>query len=359
MAGRMMVMAGGTGGHVFPALAVATEMQQRGWEVFWLGTRNSFEARVIPQQGIAMEWVSIQGMRGKGLLRKLLMPLQLLRAMFQAASVIRNRKPDVVLGMGGFVSGPGGLVARLLGRPLVIQEQNTVPGMTNQWLAKIAKRVFEAFPGSFAAERGAVVSGNPVRAEICALAEPQQRLAQHTGPVRLLVLGGSLGAQALNELLPAALAKFTAGSERPQVRHQAGRDKAAQTEKSYAQHGVSAEVTEFIEDMAAAYAWADLVVCRSGALTVSELTAAGVASLLVPYPHAVDDHQTKNAAFLVQQQAALLMPQAELTADSLAAQLQQLLQDKPRLLAMAQAARSLAVVDSSRIIADACEEVAL
>lgn len=356
MAGRVMIMAGGTGGHVFPALAVAGELQQRGWQLCWLGTRDSFEARQVPAHGIDMEWIDIQGMRGKGVMQKLLTPLRLLRAMWQAAAAIRRQRSDVVLGMGGFVAGPGGLVARLLGRPLVIQEQNTVPGMTNRYLARLASRVFEAFPGSFPQPVGAIESGNPVRPAMFALPAPAQRYQSRQAEINLLVLGGSLGAQALNETLPAALSQLDS-ELRPRVRHQAGRNKDEQTRQQYASAGVSAEVTAFIDDMAAAYAWADLVVCRSGALTVSELAAVGVASLLVPYPHAVDDHQTRNAQFLVDAGAALLRQQRELDAQTLAGLLQTLLTDRSRLQQMAEAAHTLARPDAARQIADACEEV--
>lgn len=357
MAGRVMIMAGGTGGHVFPALAVAQELRQRDWQVFWVGTRNSFEARVIPAAGIAMEWIDISGVRGKGLLRKLLLPFRLLNAMLQAGGIIRRNRPDLVLGMGGFVSGPGGLMARLMGKPLVIQEQNTIPGMTNRWLAKLANRVFEAFPGSFPASAGAVQSGNPVRAEIIAIEEPQQRLSQPQDMFRVLVLGGSLGALALNETMPEAMRQVISAGCELEIRHQTGRDKVEATDAAYKQAGVEARVEAFIDDMATAYAWADLVICRSGALTVSELTATGVAAVLVPYPYAVDDHQTGNGQFLVDAGAALMIQQRDLSADALAEELLKLFKQEGRLLSMAMAARRLAVPESSRIIADACEEL--
>ena len=356
MAGRVMVMAGGTGGHVFPALAVASELRNRGHEVFWLGTPDSFEARTVPGYDIEMQFIDIRGFRGKGLLQKLLMPLRLMHAMWQAFRVIRFKQPGLVIGMGGFASGPGGLVARLMNKPLLIQEQNTIPGMTNRWLAKMASRVFEAFPGSFDKSVNAVVSGNPVRSELLGLPEPGKRICAHEDRPHLLVMGGSLGAQALNETLPAAMALLDE-NERPLIRHQAGRNKAEVTADAYQAAGVKAEVIEFIDDMAAAYKWADLIVCRSGALTVSELTAVGVASILVPFPHAVDDHQTHNASFLVDAGAAELMQQKSLTPQRLAEKLNKLLSDNAKLKTMAQAARQLAQPESAKVIANACEEL--
>lgn len=357
-AGRVTVMAGGTGGHVFPALATAQELARRGWEVSWLGVPDSFESRLVPAYGFPLDLVPVRKIRGQGLRAWLLAPLHLGTALVHAARALRRRRPGVVLGMGGFVSGPGGLVSRLLGYPLVIHEQNAIPGLTNRALARIATRVLEAFPGSFGATRRAVAVGNPVRAEIVALAPPASRLAARPGPARLLVIGGSLGAQALNETLPPALAGLPAPT-RPQVRHQAGRGKAEATEAAYRAAGVAAQVTEFVDDMAQAYAWADLVVCRAGALTVSELAAAGVAAILVPYPHAVDDHQTRNAAFLADAGAGILLPQTALTAGRLAEVLAGVVGDRPRLLAMAEAARRLARPDAAQRVADACEEASL
>jgi UDP-N-acetylglucosamine--N-acetylmuramyl-(pentapeptide) pyrophosphoryl-undecaprenol N-acetylglucosamine transferase len=359
MGACVAVMAGGTGGHVFPALAVAERLRADGVEVFWIGTRRGMEARLVPQRGFAMEWIGIEGLRGKGLAALALAPFRLASALWQAGRILRRRRPAAVLGMGGFASGPGGLMARALGLPLVIHEQNRVPGLTNQWLARIAARVFEAFPGSFSPGLGAIACGNPVRAEIAALPPPEDRLAarlQGPGPRRLLVLGGSLGAQALNQALPPALAKIPA-ERRPQVRHQAGERTLGEAERGYARAGVAAEVTPFIADMAEAYAWADLVVCRAGALTVSELAAVGLPAILVPYPHAVDDHQTGNARFLSEADAARLVPQADLTPDTLAAQLTALLGDPALLLAMAKAARAKARPDAAARVAAACREV--
>jgi len=356
MAAGVAIMAGGTGGHVFPALAVADVLRGRDVPVFWIGTRAGMEARLVPARGIEMEWISITGLRGKGLKPLLAAPWRLAGALGEAAGILRRRDPAVVLGMGGFVSGPGGLMARAQRRPLVIQEQNSVPGMTNQWLARIASRVFEAFPGSFPAARRAVTSGNPVRAEIAALPPPAQRLAGRTGPARLLVVGGSLGAKALNEQVPRALAMLPQG-QRPEVRHQAGERTLDIARAAYAQAGVSAEVTAFIDDMSAAYGWADLVVCRAGALTVSELAAAGLPAILIPFPYAVDDHQVGNGRYLSDAGAARLIIQADLTPAGLARVLTELLGDPDKRLAMAEAARAKARVDAAERIATACVEL--
>ncbi len=356
MGRRVMIMAGGTGGHVFPALAVAEELRARGVELFWLGTPDSFESRLVPEAGISLERIDVQGLRGTGLRRWLVAPFKLGGAMVQALMVLRRRRPGVVLGMGGFVSGPGGVVARLMGIPLVIHEQNAIPGMTNQWLSRIASRVLEAFPGSFGAARQAQLVGNPVRAGIAALPAPAERMAGREGALRLLVLGGSLGAQVLNERVPEALAKM-APDRHPQVRHQAGRGKDEAARAAYAAAGVEASVQPFVADMAEAYGWADLVLCRAGALTVSELAAAGVAALLVPFPHAVDDHQTRNAAFLCDRGAARLLPQSELSVDSLSACLGELLSDRAQLQRMAEQARALAQPESAQRVADICEEM--
>lgn len=356
MAARITIMAGGTGGHVFPALAVAHELAGRGWQVNWMGTPDSFESRVVPQHGFELDTIAAFRLRGQSLMDRLLAPLRLLRAMWQAQSVLRRRRPQVVLGMGGFVTGPGGLVSRLLGLPLVIHEQNAIPGLTNRWLARIASRVLEAFPGSFAGRAGAIATGNPVRVEIGRLPSPEP--IDDRRALRLLVVGGSLGAQALNEQVPVAIA-LLAQAARPLIRHQAGRDKADATLAVYLRAGVEADVVEFVDDMAEAYQWADLVICRAGALTVSELMAAGKPSVLVPFPFAVDDHQTVNARFLTQADAALLLPQADMTAARLAATLQELLGDRGRLQRMAQRAYALAKRDATRVVADHCEEVAV
>lgn len=357
MGACIAVMAGGTGGHVFPALAVAQVLRERGMNVFWIGTRGGMESRLVPEHGFDMEWVRIEGLRGKGIKELISGPFKLAGALWQARRILRRRSPAVVLGMGGFVSGPGGIAARLMGLPLVIHEQNRVPGMTNQWLARIATRVFEAFPGSFQSNRHAITTGNPVRPEIVSLAPPSERLANREGPSRLLVVGGSLGAKVLNETLPQALALLPE-AERPLVRHQAGERTLKTAQDGYARAGISATITPFISDMAQAYGWADLVVCRAGALTVSELAAAGVGSILVPYPHAVDDHQAGNARYLVDGGAAQLVIERDLSAEKLAIQLRGLLGDRGTLIAMATAARGRAQPDAALHIADACWELA-
>ncbi len=354
----VVVMAGGTGGHVFPALAVAAELEREGVPVVWIGTRVGLEAKLVPAHGLPIEWLGVAGLRGKGWARRLAAPLMLVRALWEAASILRKLEPRLVLGMGGFVSGPGGLMARLLGIPLVIHEQNAIVGLTNRWLAHVAARVCEAFPGSFAAAVKVRTTGNPVRAAIAALPEPAERLAGRTGRPRLLVVGGSLGALALNRALPQALALLPE-NDRPEVWHQAGGKLFELARSAYAEAGVAARVEPFIDDMAAAYAWADLVLCRAGALTVSELAAAGVASILVPFPHAVDDHQTANARVLERAGAALLLPQSELVPERLATELARLLVDRVRLAAMAQAARAQARPEAAREVAALCLALAL
>jgi UDP-N-acetylglucosamine--N-acetylmuramyl-(pentapeptide) pyrophosphoryl-undecaprenol N-acetylglucosamine transferase len=350
---KIMICAGGTGGHVYPALAVAAVLRARGHEVLWLGTPDSFESRVVPQHGIALETVRVSGLRGHGLRRWFWAPLALARALAQARGVLRRQRPAVVLGMGGYAAGPGGLAAWLAGIPLVIHEQNAVAGYTNRWLAPVARCVLQAFPGTFGEAR---TVGNPVRESIAALPEPGARLAGRGGPARVLVLGGSQGARALNQAVPAALALLPE-DRRPQVWHQAGRTFEL-AQRAYAQAGVSAELCVFIEDMAAAYGWADVVICRAGASTVAELAAAGCAALLVPYPHAVDDHQRRNADYLVRAGAALLLPETQLTASRLAELLSELLAARPRLVAMAQAARAAAWPNAAQAIAEACLECA-
>lgn len=350
-------MAGGTGGHVFPALAVADSLRAQGARVFWIGTRQGMEARLVPEHGFEMEWIRIEGLRGKGFGQLLRAPFKLAGALWQAHAILRRRQPSLVLGMGGFVSGPGGLAARAMGLPLVIHEQNFVPGMTNQWLSRIATRVFEAFPGSFPSGRGAVATGNPVRQSILDLPAPRARLSDRIGALRLLVLGGSLGAQVLNEMLPAALAAMPLEA-RPEVRHQSGERTLDLARNAYRLAGVAADVTPFIGDMAEAYAWADLVVCRAGALTVSELAAAGVASVLVPYPFAVDDHQVGNARYLADAGAARLVIQRDLSVADLTALLTELLDNRAALLDMAERARSLAQPAAAARIASTCLGIA-
>ncbi|MDR1934084.1 MAG: undecaprenyldiphospho-muramoylpentapeptide beta-N-acetylglucosaminyltransferase [Candidatus Accumulibacter sp.] len=351
MSKTLLLMAGGTGGHVFPGLAVADLLRERGWKVVWMGNPDSFEARAAPARGYEMAWLRFAALRGKGLLRKLLLPFNLLSGFWQALCEIRRVRPDVVLGMGGYVSFPGGMMAALLGRPLLIHEQNAIAGLANRVLARVADGILCGFPDALPKGRWV---GNPVRAEIAALAPPAARMARGGAPrLRLLVLGGSLGAAAINETVPQALALIPE-AERPAVVHQAGERHLAALEARYAAAGVRADCVAFIEDMAGAYAWADLALCRAGALTVAELAAAGVASVLVPFPHAVDDHQTANARFLSAAEAAFLLPQNEMTPETLAR-----IKDftPAQLLRMAERARALAKPEAAEAVARACEEM--
>jgi len=354
---RVLIMAGGTGGHVFPALAVATWLLARGVAVTWMGTRAGLEATLVPKAGIPVEWIEVSGLRGKGLSRKLRTPLMLGRALWQAGAILRRLRPRVVLGMGGFASGPGGMMARWLGIPLVVHEQNAIAGMTNRWLSRFASQALEAFPQTFPPARRAITVGNPVRQSIADLPPPEERWAGRGGRPRLLVLGGSQGARALNQMVPQALALFGA-DDRPEVWHQAGGQLHEAAETAYRDAGVTARLTPFIEDMAEAYGWADLVLCRAGALTIAELAAVGVGAVLMPFPFAVDDHQTANARFLEQGGAALIRQQAELDAGRLAATLRELLGDRARLLNMAIAARRLAKMNAAEQVARACLEQA-
>lgn len=347
-----MIMAGGTGGHVFPALAVADALRAAGWQVVWLGARSGMEATLVPARGFEMAWMRFSGLRGKGIVAKLLLPLNLLVAFWQSARAIFARRPDVVLGMGGYISFPGGMMASLLNRPLAIHEQNSVAGLANRVLVHLADRVLVGFPDALA--KGEFV-GNPVRAEISRLAPPAERFAARSGPLRILVVGGSLGAAALNDVVPKALARIPAAA-RPLVTHQSGEKHIASLRANYAAAGVTAELVPFIEDMATAYAGADLVICRAGAITVAELAAAGVASLLVPFPFAVDDHQTTNAQYLVARGAAMLEPQALLSPEHLAGILGRLTRDELR--QMAERARNVAKPDATEAVARACMELA-
>jgi UDP-N-acetylglucosamine--N-acetylmuramyl-(pentapeptide) pyrophosphoryl-undecaprenol N-acetylglucosamine transferase len=353
-----LVMAGGTGGHVFPALATARVLQRRGYDIVWLGTQQGIEARLVPAAGIPVEWLSVSGLRGKGAATLLAAPFRLLVAINQAMRAIRRHQPRVVLGAGGFASGPGGIAAWLLGRPLVVHEQNAVAGLTNRVLARLARRVLEGFPNSFGSGVRAERVGNPVRPEIVAIAPPERRYAGREGAVRLLVFGGSQGAARLNAVLPAAIGELPAAL-RPAVLHQTGKHNFEETVQAYRSRGIEADVRPFIDDMASAYGWADLAVCRSGALTVTELAAAGVPAILVPFPAAVDDHQTRNAQYAVQAGAAKLLPEGDLTPISLAALLRALLEaGRPLLLRMAVAARASAIVDADERLADACVQAA-
>jgi UDP-N-acetylglucosamine--N-acetylmuramyl-(pentapeptide) pyrophosphoryl-undecaprenol N-acetylglucosamine transferase len=348
----ILIMAGGTGGHIYPGLAVADALRAQGWSVVWLGAPNSMEAELVPQHGYPVAWVNFTGVRGKGLLRLLTLPFTLLRALGQSADAIFRHRPDVVLGMGGYITMPGGLMAAILRRPLVIHEQNSIAGMSNKVLAKLAARVLSGFPGVL---KHTEWCGNPVRADIAALPDPQARYSARSGKLNVLVVGGSLGAKALNEALPQALAMLSE-QERPNVLHQTGKKHFEAVQKLYAQAGVTADIRPFLDDMANQYANADVLICRAGALTIAELAAAGVASVLIPLPIAVDDHQTHNARFLSEHGAAVLLPQKELCAEKLA----QLLRgfSRGKLLAMAQAARSLAKPNATQQVAQVCSSLA-
>jgi UDP-N-acetylglucosamine--N-acetylmuramyl-(pentapeptide) pyrophosphoryl-undecaprenol N-acetylglucosamine transferase len=322
-----------------------------------MGTPEGLEARVIPEAGIDMVYLSVNGLRGKSKITLLLAPFQLARALFQSLGIMFSTRPAAVLGMGGFVAGPGGLVAALMGKPVVIHEQNAIPGLTNKLLSRFSKKILEGFPGTFKGRKNATGIGNPVRQDIASLPHPVHRLGDRWGRINLLIFGGSLGAQALNEIVPLALGELPVDKQ-PEVRHQAGKNKDAATRALYEKMSVKAEITPFIEDMAEAYEWADLVICRSGALTVAELAAAGLASVLVPYPFAVDDHQTANAKYLSEHGAALLMPQEELTKESLAEILADLGNNRDRLIEMSIAARNLAKPQATDEVAAICAELA-
>ena len=399
----VLIMAGGTGGHIFPGLAVADSLRQRGVEVRWLGARGGMECQRVPAWGIPLDVVDISGLRGKGAARWLLAPWKLLRAVAQAARLLGKRRPACAISFGGYAAGPGGLAAKLRGVPLLVHEQNRVPGLTNRVLARLASRVLQAFPGTWEERLRPLTCGNPVRQDVAALDAPDERLAGRGGPLRVLVTGGSQGARALNRLVPAALQLAPEGLQLD-IRHQCGKSWLAETQAAYRAAGIEvltkaaaagtaaatasgtavgaaaaaipksalgsiaaeaaptgsighvAEVTEFIEDMAGAYDWADLVICRAGALTVSEVAAAGVAAVFVPFPHAVDDHQTRNAEFLAERGAALLLSEGGLDAERLAGELNPLLTDRERLLDMATRARGAAVPDAAARVADLCRE---
>lgn len=349
----ILIMAGGTGGHVFPGLAVANYLREQGIAVHWLGTRKGIEAKLVPDAGFPIHYITISGLRGKGVMDLLWAPWRLARAIFQAQKVIRELKPDAVLGMGGFVSGPGGVASWLLRKKLIIHEQNAKPGLTNRWLAKMAARVLEGFPNTFSKRQSVVTTGNPVRKEIAGLPAPGLRMAARTTPPHLLVLGGSLGAQAINELLPRVLAKMPL-AVRPEVLHQTGEKHFAATVKAYEQVGVTANIVPFIAEMDKAYAWADFVLCRAGALTIAELCAAGVGAILVPFPYAVDDHQTANAGYMVNHAAALLVQQSALSEEVLEKMLYDLCRSADKRIGMAEAAYQLRHIDA---VEKVCQEV--
>ncbi len=352
----VLIMAGGTGGHVFPALAAAECLRAKGLNVEWLGTQRGIESRLVPAANIPLHFIQVSGLRGKGVFSKLGSLFRLFGALRQSLAILRRLQPVCVLGMGGFASGPGGLASWLTGRPLVIHEQNSVAGTTNKLLARFAKKILLGYPNSLSGQN-TVYIGNPVRKEIAAIPAPEQRLLNRDYPLRLLVLGGSLGAKPINELLPKTL-QLMDKEQRPIVRHQAGEAHIDDVRLAYLQAGVEVEAVAFISDMAAAYSWADIVLCRAGALTVAELTAAGVASILVPLPHAIDDHQTGNAQWLEKNGAGLLKKQTELDAEQLSDLLSDLGKDRARIKQMSVAARQLAKVNAAERVADICLEVA-
>jgi UDP-N-acetylglucosamine--N-acetylmuramyl-(pentapeptide) pyrophosphoryl-undecaprenol N-acetylglucosamine transferase len=346
----LLIMAGGTGGHIFPGLAVAEQARAAGWQVVWMGGRGGMEERLVPRHGYGTAWIRARAARGKGLLQKLLLPTNLLFSFWESARHIRRIRPDVVLGLGGYVAFPGGMMASLLGKPLALHEQNAIAGLANKVLAGVSDKVMVAFPDAL---RGAEWTGNPVRADIASMAPPEERFRGREGPLRILIVGGSLGAQALNEAVPRALALL---GERPHVLHQSGEKHLESLRAHYAAAGVQGELIAFIDDMARRYAQADLVICRAGAVTIAELSAGGMASILVPFPHAVDDHQTANARFLSERGAAMLLPQTDLTPQRLADTLRRM--DRATLLQMARNARGLGKPDAARVVAERCMELA-
>ena len=346
-----LIMAGGTGGHIFPGLAVAEELRARGWRVHWLGAPGSMESRIVPQHGFPLELIDFSGVRGKGLATLALLPLRLLRAFWQALQVVRRVKPDVVVGLGGYITFPGGMMGVLCGKPLVLHEQNSVAGMANKVLAGVADRVFTAFPGVL---KKAQWVGNPLRAAFTRQAAPSERFAGRTGPLRLLVVGGSLGAQALNDIVPRALALIPA-ENRPVVTHQSGATQIDTLRANYQAAGVQAELTPFIDDTASAFAAADIIVCRAGASTVTEIAAVGAAAIFVPFPFAVDDHQTTNARFLVSAGGGWLVQQSDLTPEGLAKML--LNSERTALVDIAEKAKNMQKINATREVVAACEEL--
>ena len=346
----VLIMAGGTGGHIFPGLAVAEQMRAAGWEVVWMGARGGMEERLVPKHGYRAAWIRAKAARGKGLLQKLLLPANLLYSFWESARHIRSLRPNVVLGLGGYVAFPGGMMASLWNRPLALHEQNAIPGLANRVLSQVSDKVMSGFPQAL---KNAEWTGNPVRAQIAAIAAPEARFQGRQGPLRILVVGGSLGAQALNEAVPKALALM---SDRPHVVHQAGEKHLEALKASYAAARVDGELVAFIDDMARRYAEADLVICRAGAVTVAELSAGGMASILVPFPHAVDDHQTANGRFLADHGAALLIQQRDLKPQKLAVMIRGM--DRTKLLDMARKARALGKPDAARVVAQRCMSIA-
>lgn len=351
----VMITAGGTGGHVYPGLAIARVLMDQDIPVVWLGTHNGLEARVVPEAGIEMAWLEVAGVRGKGAGALLMAPFRITKALLQSYKILKKHRPAALLGMGGFVAGPGGLMASLMGIPVLIHEQNAVAGTTNKLLSRFATEVFEGFPGTFSTKLEAIPTGNPVRMDIANIPPPEERIKGHDGIFKVLVIGGSLGAKILNETVPRALCQLPKEAQ-IQVVHQAGEATLELAKKTYAAAGVEAHIVPFIEDMAGAYAWADIIICRSGALTVAEVAATGLAAIMVPYPHAIDDHQTENARYLADAGAAVVIPQDQLSFDVLAEILEGFMRAPQELVAMSVRSRTLAkpsaTVEVASIVAD-------
>ncbi len=354
---RVLIIAGGTGGHVFSGLAVAEELRNKSVDVFWMGTKEGMESQLVVISGFPIKYITVDGLRGNGVLRWLFAPSKVVKAVLAALRIIDIVKPDVVFGLGGFTSGPGGVAVTLCSKPLAIHEQNIVPGLTNKLLSHLSKRVMEAFFGSFPKNIDADWVGNPVCLSIEHVMEPQLRLKNRTGPLKILVLGGSLGAKSLNTFMPVSLSLLDE-SKRPYIKHQCGLKHIKDCRRSYDKVNVSADIVEFIEDMASSYSWADLVICRAGALTIAELSSIGVASILIPYPYAVDNHQTYNASVLVKVGAAQLIQEISLTAILLAREMRYLSGHRNRLLIMAQAARSQAKFGTAKYVSNVCMDLA-
>ena len=351
----VLIMAGGTGGHIFPGLAVAEVLRKQDIPVRWLGAEGGMETRTVPAAGIPLDVVAITGLRGKGLMRWVRMPLMLLRAVWQARRLLEADRPGCAISFGGYAAAPGGIAAWTKGIPVLVHEQNRIPGLTNRLLTRFSRKILQGFPGTFPQDMSAIDSGNPVRHEVAAIESPQSRMAGRSGPIRVLITGGSQGAQVLNQVVPAAL-KTLSSSVSVEIRHQAGAKRVDEALEAYKAADLDADVSPFIGDMAEAYGWADLVICRSGALTVAELAAAGVASVLVPFAYAVDDHQTRNAQYLADAGAAVILSQSSLDPLILATALQPLLSDRSVLLSMAIAARQKALPDAAEKVVDACRE---
>ena len=352
----ILIMAGGTGGHVYPALAVADNLKEKGFKLCWLGTRKGIEANVVPEHGYPLLEINISGLRGKGLIRFLLAPIMLVFALLQAIMIMIKIRPVVVLGMGGFASGPGGIAAWLMRIPLLIHEQNAIAGLTNRLLAPFSVSVMAAFPGAFKESNKLTITGNPVRNDIVNLIEPEQRFNQNTSQIlNVLILGGSLGAQRLNEVIPVTLKSLSDDFEL-EIKHQCGQRHLIYTENTYKELKLNADIFAFSDDMASVYAWADIVICRAGALTIAELAASGVGSILIPFPYAVDDHQTSNGEYLVKDGAAILIQEAQLSVDKLKSVLSGLMQAPEQLKQMAIKARALAKPDATEHVANLCVE---